>query len=419
MEVGLEHVKPHILGTTWRLAFRNVRRSPARSLLTFGAIFFGVFMTIVLAGFGNGLGILMRSDIINSKLGAIQVHRRGYSELRDNQPLHLSMRDDGPLQEVITRSPGVRAVAPRLVFAGMINNGRDATVFIGRGIDADYEYRVLTWARGDVIGQPVSAARKHSAVLGAELARGLQLKQGDSATVETTTLGGQQNALDIDVAGVLDNATAFEAKRFAQLPLAFVQELLGMPHQVTEFVVGVSDVDHVENIAARLRQHLGTEYEVTTWADLEPNVADVLDFQTIVIGMIGLIFLAIAFFGVVNTMLMSVMERSREIGTMMALGLRRRFIVMVFLEEAILLSILAAALGFGAARLFEWVVAAHGGFVVATPGSTVERYHLIPHASGGMIVFAVVGAVVASVGAAAYPAWKAATLRPVEALRAV
>ena len=76
-------------------------------------------MTILLAGFGRGLGILMRSDIINSKLGAILVHRHGYSELRDNQPLHLGMPDKGEVLDRIAATAGVRAVAPRLVFAGI------------------------------------------------------------------------------------------------------------------------------------------------------------------------------------------------------------------------------------------------------------------------------------------------------------
>src|SRR4051812_41608357 len=116
-----------------RLAARNILRTPARSALTFGAIFLGGLLSILLSGFGNGFSMLMRNDVIYSKVGAIQVHRRGYADVRDSQPLDLDMEEGGALVARIEGVPGVRAVTPRLVFSGLINNGADATTFIARG----------------------------------------------------------------------------------------------------------------------------------------------------------------------------------------------------------------------------------------------------------------------------------------------
>src|SRR3954452_6894880 len=134
------------------LAARNVRRSRSRSALTLGALFFGVALTVLLAGFGNGLGVLMTNDIVNAKLGALTVHRKGYADQRDNQPLKLNLPQGGEFEARLRAVPGVAVVAPRLAFGGLISNGNDATMFVGRGVDPLREYQALPWARRDVDG---------------------------------------------------------------------------------------------------------------------------------------------------------------------------------------------------------------------------------------------------------------------------
>src|SRR5437667_290931 len=121
--------------TALRLAARNVLRNRSRSALTLGALFFGVLLTVLLAGFGNGLGVLMVNDIVNAKVGALTVHRKGYADQRDNQPLKLNLPQGGPFEARLRAVPGVAAVAPRLAFGGLISNGNDATMFVGRGLD--------------------------------------------------------------------------------------------------------------------------------------------------------------------------------------------------------------------------------------------------------------------------------------------
>ena len=96
------------------IALRNIRRNKARSALTFGAIFFGVAVAIILSSLGNGLGVLMRDDAINAKVGAIQVHRKGYATVKDNQPLTYDIEQGGALEASMKAVHGVLAVAPRM-----------------------------------------------------------------------------------------------------------------------------------------------------------------------------------------------------------------------------------------------------------------------------------------------------------------
>jgi putative ABC transport system permease protein len=405
--------------TSLRLAARNVLRNRSRSALTLGALFFGVAMTVLLAGFGNGLGVLMTNDFVNAKVGGLRVQRKGYADQRDNQPLKLNLAQGGAFEDKLRAVPGVAAVAPRLVFSGLVSNGNDATMFIGRGIDPDREYVVLPWARRDIEGQPIRADAPGRAVVGVELAQALKAPIGGTLIVQATTLGGQQNALDLEVGGTLAEASAFEVKRVVHVPLAFAQSLLRMPGKVSAYTIRVSEGADVDQVGDRLRAALGPEYEVETWRQILPNLAAVITFQRVIMGVISTVFLIIVVFGVANTMAMSVFERTREIGTMMALGLRRERIGLLLVLEAALLATAGATAGAAVARAIVALLAQGGGFAFRAPGSTVARYNLIPVVPPFIMGLAVLGSITGALLAAAYPAWKATRLRPVDALRAL
>ncbi len=401
------------------LAARNVRRNRSRSALTLGAIFFGVALTVLLAAFGNGLGTLMVNDVVFARMGAIQIHGKGYADQKDNQPLKIDLAQGGDLESRMRAVPGVVSVAPRLVFGGMVNNGSEGTMFIARGLDPDKEYPTLPWAAKDIAGKPIASAAPTAGVIGGELAAAMGIKLGGSVILQATTQAGRQNAMDLDISGTLENVNVFESKRFIHVPLGYAQKLLAMPGRVTEYAVRINDLAEVGAVAARLRTALGDNYEVETWSQLLPNLADVISFQRTIIGIVSVVFLIIVVFGVVNTMVMSVLERTREIGTMMALGMRRFSVGALFLVEAAFLATFGAGLGAAVARTVVAIVTARGGFAIAAPGSRVARYHLVPVIPPVIIVLAVAASIVGALGAALYPAWKATRLRPVDALRAV
>ena len=400
------------------LGARNVRRNRSRSALTLGAIFFGVVLTVLLAAFGNGLGTLMVNDVVFSRMGAIQIHGKGYADQKDNQPLKIDMPEGGALEGRLRAVPAVVSVAPRLVFGGMVNNGSEGTMFVARGIDPVREYATLPWAQKDIAGKPIAADAPSAGAIGGELREALRIKLGGSVILQATTQAGRQNALDLDIVGSLENANAFESKRVLHVPLAYAQTLVGMPGRVTEYAVRVRDLGDVDAVATRLRAALGPDFEVDTWRRLQPNLADLIAFQRVIIGIVSAVFLIIVVFGVINTMVMSVLERTREIGTMMALGMRRASIGVLFLVEAAFLATFGAGLGAAVARALVAIVTARGGFAMAAPGGNVARYHLVPVVPPAIIGLAVAASIVGALGAALYPAWKATRLRPVEALRA-
>ncbi|MSP92626.1 MAG: ABC transporter permease [Myxococcales bacterium] len=405
------------MGTLFQLAARNVLRNKSRSGLTIGAIAFGVLMSLLLGGFVSGIGTNMVDDVVLGKVGALQVHLRGYDDVKDNQPVHLHMPVHGEVVDKIRAVPGVTGVLPRIVLAAMINNGTSSTMCVVVGADPSLEPAVLPLARRGLAGQGNEAAAPHRGVLGFELAEAMNVRAGSSVVLQAATANGQQNALDLDVGGTTNNSVPFESKRMLTVPLAFAQELLQLEGRATEFTVAVADREKVLAIAEQMQAALGPAYHVQHWQQLRPAVVDIVTVQRIVLFSICIVFLAIAIIGVMNTMLMSVLERVREIGTMMAVGVRRGVIVVLFLFEALTLAALGTATGCVLAFSLLGLARALGGIPLTPPGSAMVLY-VQPIAPVWLLGLTAAAMFVGTLGASAYPAFRAARLRPVEALRA-
>ncbi len=401
--------------TFFLLAVRNVFRAKARSGITIAALFFGVFMSLLLGGMVLGMGESLIEDIVNARVGSLEVHRKGYFEARDRQPLKLDLPQGGELEAAIRKVPGVVGVSPRLVFSGMLTNGSRGTIVMGQAVDPATEAQALPGARALVEGPALSADRPRGVAIGRELSKALQLAPGSVAMLQSQGKDGRENALDLEVIATLGGANPLESKRMLTLPLSYAQELLGMEGRVTEYVIHTRTVDEVDAVAARVRAAVGDDYEVHTWAQLRPGLQDVTRAQRMVLGVICFIFLVIAVVGVANTLLMSVMERTREIGTLLAVGVTRAQIAALFVIEAAAQALIGGAGGLLAASVIISSLARKGGLEVPM-GAGNDPFRLVPSLPLGYVVLAVSMACVGSVLAALYPASRAARLRPVEAL---
>ncbi len=404
--------------TLVRLAFRNVLRNKSRAAFTLGGIAFGVWMSLLLGSFVIGLGETMADDVVRSKVGALQVHLRGYDDAKANQPLDFNMEEHGDVPRIALATPHVKAVAPHIVFGGLLNNGAASTMVIATGADPDAELKVLPLANRGLTGQPLSKDAPHAGLLGFELADAMGVKRGSTVTLQAASQAGQQNALDLDLAGTVNNNLPFDSKRMLWVPLAYAQELVQMPGRVTEFAIALDDIKYTDEVKEHLERALGPKYHVQTWYELRVNIKEVIQIQRIILMAACLVFLIIAVVGVMNTMLMSVLERTREIGTMMAVGVKRSQVTVLFLWEAAFLALLGAGIGAALGYGVVGIVVELGGVALTAPGSTM-MVHIKPHAPLWLAAIAVVASALGTLAAAAYPAWRAARLRPVEALRAV
>jgi putative ABC transport system permease protein len=333
------------------------------------------------------------------------------------------LKEDPALLSRIAAVPGVTAVAPRIQFDGMISNGSESTMFVAQAIDPELEYKVCPKRKNRVApgSQPLLPGRQGDALIGATLAESLGAQRGATLVMQAAGPHASTNALDIEITGFLPTYNIAESKRMATVRLGFAQEILRMKGQVTEYGVGVADLHHAEETAARLRAELSKNpadaamYQVTTWSELDPATKTRQESMGYVLFFIAMVLFLLVATGIVNTMLMSVYERVREIGTMLAVGVRRRQVMALFMYEALFLGLSSAVVGVGVGYFLVRLIA-RNGVTMKPPGGDVLT--IFPHTELRFLLIVVGFSLVGTVLSGLYPAWKAARLRPVEALRA-
>lgn len=399
------------------LALRNVGRNRRRTLITAITIIFGVSMVITVRGVMWGLQSMMIADTVEGRLGALQVHRAGYVDSIDAVPVKLNLPYSDELKARIRAVKHVTGVTGRIQFNGLVSNGVSQTMFVGRGLDAAHEAEACPRSASTVRegGRSLVAADTTQALVGYELAESFGVGPGKSVAVQTTSPQGRANSMDLTVTGLSTSAFPFENKRVVTVPLKTAQELMGLEGRVTEYAVGIDDITYVDVVAEELRGALGAEYEVHTWRELQPFLRDLIYRQNFILGAIALVLLVVVLTGIINTMMMSVFERVREIGTLLAVGVRRRQVMTIFLIEAAAIGLTGGLAGAAVGRAIVGLIALRG---IAFNVSGLSAVSLLrPVVTLPFLCAAVAVAVLGALGAAVWPAWRASQMNPVDALR--
>jgi len=412
------------------LATRNLMRNPRRTVISLAALVVGVGAMVGLRGFINGQQRVVLENIVLGQVGAIQVHRAGYLANVQGSPLTLDLEDSPALRERLSRVDGVTGVAPRIVFGGMVSlpdatgdsedAGRTGYLLL-TAYDPALEPRVtprrLTWLSE---GEHLSGVDAPRLLLDADMARSLRAAvMGPSVGEEAwpallaADREGVLNGEAVRLTGTLVGAPLGD-QRQGYVPLGTAQRLLRMEGRVTEYALSVADLEDVHAVRDAARAVLGPGYEVHAWDDVLPFVAQLARHQDFIFAVITSVFLLTVLLGIVNVMLMNVLERVREIGTLLAVGLRRRHVVSLFLMEGAVLGLLGGVLGAGVGWGVTWWLGWHG-IHLPSSGTTADSI-IRPHISGWYVVRAVGLATVGAALAALWPAYRASQLRPVEAL---
>lgn len=398
-----------------RIAIRNVWRNRRRSLLTFAALFLGIGILVSVRSLLSGLQATLRDEVVLSQTGALQVHRVGFLN-SVSFSLELDLPADDAFLAKITAVPGVHVASPRISFPGMAN-ANDTTAFaVFTGIDPRREFQVCP-RRAELISQGAMLAQSGpaSTILSHDLARLIGVAIGERTTLLANDKDGVLSAIDLNYVGMYGQAhMPPPEKKFGFVPLAMAQEVLRMGPRATEIVVSIDKLDDAEKLKPLVQAAVGPTYEVTSWRDVAAFVEDTIAIQNIVLNVMGGIFLLVALLGIANTMFMSVSERIREIGTMMAIGVRRWQILTLFLLEAMLIGVSGALLG--AAVGSCWVLYFGSKGMLLRAGIFDKPLHVHPTIGPGYVLSVVALAALGAVLAALLPSLRASRLRPVEAL---
>ena len=412
-----------------KLAFRGLARNRRRSVMTILTIALGFSAIALFAGYTHNIYTgLSESSIHGEMIGHLSLSKPGMSkEGKLNPERYLLNADEVNKISVILRDePHVTMVAPRLAFSGIISNGRASTIFIADGIEPSalqtLQKNVIARSKElngayDMILKKLDPAHHEVVELSSGLAELLHLQKQGNAAVLVNTMSGQANALDVTVGGTFETGNAGSNDKYALVSLALAQSLYDAAGHADRLTVLLDDVAQTEPMRKHLQSKLhaaGFDLEIKTWQELSSFYNQVHGMFDMIFGFIFLIVLTVVVMSVANSMGMTVIERTREIGTLRAIGLRSSGVVRLFTMESLLLTLI----GCGSGLLFTVLVryGINAANITYIPPNNVSPVPLLVDLDVRRIVFTLLLMGVVSTLAAYLPARRAAKQKIIDAL---
>jgi putative ABC transport system permease protein len=330
------------------LALRNVAKNRRRSLLTGGVVVFGFAAIALSGGFMSQSFEGLRDGTIRNGTGHLQFADTAFFEGSEDAALEHGLAGSDRASAILTKDPEVLEVLPRIDFVGLVTNGTRSVPFLGTGLDPGPEAKTMDTAKLLVSGRWLRDNGERGVVLGAALARALNVKAGDSVTLLATTPDGVLNALDAHVSGLADIPIKELDERYLATTLDLAAELLVASGRVSKLVVVLREPADARAALPRLLASLhreGVDVAGRTWEELAPFYRQVRLLYLGIFGFMGLVLVVVVLLAAANTMMMAAAERTREIGTLRALGTRPGTIRRLFLVEGLVLALFGCAGG--------------------------------------------------------------------------
>ncbi len=427
MEPEMKQTIPGVLGlrATFRLGWRNLKRNRRRTWITASTVALAVLLLQLSTGLLIGVEQQSFDNLINYQTGHAKIYADGYFEERDEFPLDYTFEAGGALQASIEAIPGVAAATPRLTFQAQLSNGMDQIPCLGVGIRVQGSDSDVFRIPQSVVDGEYLADDDEGILLGSGIAEIFEVAAGDWLTVLAKTQHGAYEALDLPIVGLIGTGNPLIDRNSFLIPLPTAQYILDMEGAATEMAVRFSAAARESATLVRLESTIEASgaFDVKGWREMESDFMALVQAkrmgQVIFLG----IFLILAVVGITNTILMAAYERTREIGMLMAIGLRGTGIRRLFLTEGALTGLIGGAIGsLIALGLILWLAsigidfaALYGDMDIGYPVKDKLYPALnIPVLAVGWLFTGFLAAL-----ASLYPAARASHNRPVEALRHV
>ena len=400
-----------------RLAFLNVFRHRGRSSIAVSAISFGVMAMMLAGGFLEWVFWGMRESTIQSQLGHIQITRADYLKKGVAAPFDYLLTDQVDTDALNSVVPELEVVTPRINFNGLIGHGDITVAFVGEGVHPEKEKqlsKIFVITEGDGL----SLEDPDGIIVGRGMAETLGVQVGERVVLLANTGTGSVNGVEAEVKGLFATGNKSFDDAVIRIPIAMARQLLRVSG-AHAWVMLLDDTDHTDMVLQRLRERfsgVGSQVEFIPWYERADFYTKTVALFSRQMDVVKLIIALIIVLSISNTMFMSVLERTGEIGTQMAIGVRRRKIMQLFISEGVLLGIIGGGIGLVLGVILAQVISAVGIPMPSPPGMDIDvkgEILLTWPLVGGAFALAAITTFFASL----FPAWKASRLEVVNALR--
>ncbi len=403
--------------TLLKISWRNVWRNPKRSLVMILAITVGLWGGIFAASLSFGL-LAQRFELtIVQHVSHIQIH---HPEFLKDYNIRYNIPEWNELNKTISRHESIMAYSPRTRLNGMLASANLTRGINIIGIDPELEANTTGLDHNTVDGSYLNPDSRNPILVGKKLADKTKLQQGSRVVLTFQGFDGDLIAGTFRVAGIFQTSnTAYDESNVYVLNTDLAS-FLGQPDYLNEVAILATDMAMVEQMADNIQQ-LFPGLSVRSWTDISPELSYLQEMAaTMLLFILVIILLALAF-GLVNTMLMSVYERVREIGVLMAIGMNKKRIFSMITIETVFLTFLGAIGGMAAGALSIRLLQNIGLNLGAVGGDTLNEWgfpslvypQLEPSFFGMLVILVVITSMFTSI----FPSMKALRLHPAEAIR--
>ena len=430
-----------------KVGWRNIGRRKGRTLLTTLAMGIGVGLTLGAITLQNGITNELFDEMVTDTLGHIQLHHSEYPETK--RP-HFTLNQVSKMITSLEKQESVALAVPRIFAFTLAGGESESTGALVMGVDPSREKRLSeihlevkkgTWLSESQSDQSKSSSPKE-AVIGIELARELKLELGQKlALIGQDGYGSVANDL-FTIVGLVESGSVEMDRGGVWVPLKTLQSFLALDDQVHEVVVLGQETQtdpfnpNRSHDLIRVKEHVKqtltqtslltpeTSLLIETWKESNPSTAQLIESQAIGAYIMLMIVFLVSALGILNTLLMAVFERTRELGVLLAIGISPRRIFAMVVSEAWMLALLAACVGMGIGGIFSfWLVEYGIDFSVENgEGLSYGGVRLSPMIKGhfdwtwvGVVLACLFGVTTIT---ALWPAWKASRVSPLEAMKA-
>jgi len=404
-----------------RMAWRNIWRHRRRTIIVLAALGVGLALMIFYDGMIDGFQQAIYGNAIKVLGGNIRIHAVGYSESASSDPL-LPLANDQTVVQAVKSVPDVVAASLRINTSGLASNREGAFGVEIIGIEPEQEAPINPIAQHVTSGHFLNTNDQDSLLIGRGLADLMDVQVGDRITLVGQSTHNQMRQRTMTIVGIYDIGVTSIEQSTVYMSLGEAQDLYDLSGQSTEVIITLKKLGEESTVIAALTASM-PGYEYQSWAQAFPDLQNTVGAKNQVMTIFSLIILLIAAIGVINLLLMSVYERTREIGLLGALGFKPRQITLLFVLEGAMLGlvgvVVGAILGYGLTGLVGLVGVDYSAFSNVATYMALITGKVYPSLVLGSLVSRGLPVLIITILAALYPAREAARHEPAEALHYV
>ena len=401
----------------WSVSWRNVWRSRTRSLVIISAIALGVFAGVYTIAFMFGWVNQRVDNVINTEVSHIQIHQPDYlqtSEVNDY------ITDINSIKENIESNANIAGVSTRLIVTCMISSAETGSGVQLVGIDPENEQKVTNLHAKIIDGAYFKGVKRNPIVIGEKLAKKLKVKVRSKVVITVTEMDGTLSGGAFRVAGIFKttNTTYDEMKAFVRTE--GLKRLIKIEDNAGHELAVLMNGNNIENEMANQLKSDYPNLQTMTWTELMPDMKMMNESMEFMMYIFVVIILLALGFGIVNTMLMVILERVKELGMLMAVGMNKMRVFSMIVLETIFLSLVGGIIGIGLAVGLTAITGKTGvDLSLWAEGLNSLGFDAIiyPEIEFDSVIIVTILVILTGILSSIYPARKAIKLNPAEALR--